>query len=276
MIKASTTDPVLLAGLRQLGAVLVLLPVYIRQLRKHNLTFSLQLVLPSVIPGLLLAAHFATWNIAVRLTLAANASLIVNSVPVAMPFLALALNRERITAREVFGTLAAMGGIAVLSFGEVQLSREHANGDLIAFLSMLFLATYMALARRNNRLPSIWLYVVPLYAVGGIADVAASLVISGTPQIGTVPLDAAFVALLVFVPTIVGHSTINHSMRILPSQVVSLSMLLQPLFAAIPAFFLFQEVPRPTFYIAAVLIIVGVVSSVLRKRQAEPVSTTTR
>ena len=56
----------------------------------------------------MLAAHFITWAYGARMTLTAQASLIVNLAPVAIPFFLHWLLRERINCREILGTGLAL------------------------------------------------------------------------------------------------------------------------------------------------------------------------
>jgi len=86
MIKASGEHAVLLSSYRLFIGAVALTPLFLRDLRRHRDSFRLRDLRRSVIPGLLLGAHFISWIIAARMTTATNASLIVNLVPVAMPF----------------------------------------------------------------------------------------------------------------------------------------------------------------------------------------------
>lgn len=58
MIKASTLHPVLPAALRLFVATVVLMPVFIREYRQHRATYTWAHVRASMLPGLILAAHF--------------------------------------------------------------------------------------------------------------------------------------------------------------------------------------------------------------------------
>jgi drug/metabolite transporter (DMT)-like permease len=257
LIKASTLHPLLLAGGRLLLASLVLLPVYLREVRKRGrLTF--RDLLPSVLPGLFLAAHFSTWAVGARMTLGANASLIVNMTPVVMPFFVFAFTREVIRRLEVVGTVVAIAGVVILGLQSVSFGTDTLPGDAVCFVSMLFFAAYLALARRNRRGGSIWLYVTPVYFVGGVVTLVTAAF--------AVPADAYVFSLrntltllgLVAGPTLIAHTVLNHAMGVLPSQLVSISQISQVIWASIAAFLVFGEVPSPLFYAAAAAIAAGI------------------
>ena len=250
-IKASQVDPVLLSSFRLLGAAVLLAPLFERARRRHASVFGLRELRRSVVPGLLLAAHFVSWAIGARMTLAANASLIVNMVPLAMPFFLYFVARERIARMELFATALGLTGIVVLSIGDFESG--DLGGDLVCFLSMLLFALYLALGRRNRDIPSIWLYVVPLYAIAGLLCLAA-----GAGKLGSVLSFPArewlLLLALAVVPTILGHSLLNVAMKHFRGNVVSVCNVAQFAFAGVSAWMIFGEVPKPAFWPAALLV----------------------
>ena len=260
MIKASAIDPVLLASYRMLGGALLLLPLYLRARRRVRESGSgpkqRHSSLDWLLPGIFLALHFITWNMGARMTIAANASLIVNMVPLAMPVFVLFMYGTRLSSREVLGTVLALSGIVVLSVGDLEVSRSNLPGDMVSLFSMVMLTVYMGLARRR-RPGSIWLYVVPLYAVGGLAALVGSLFITPPWVQEYAAIELLWVFLISAFPTLVGHSVVNRAMGILPTQLVSLSMLSQFVFAGLLAYPIYGEVPHLMFIPASMLIFTG-------------------
>lgn len=254
-IKASETHPILLAGLRQLVAAVALSPLFWRAYRRHR--YPPRRLLGSALPGIVLGIHFISWIFGARLATAANASLIVNLVPVTMPFFLYAMFREHPTRGEYVGTALAMTGVLILARTDLSLDPQYFKGDVVCFCSMLFFCFYLALGRRNRNVPSLWLYVVPLYAAGGLFCLLVSLV-ALRPFPATLPgREIALVLGLGLVPTVIGHSILNVSMRRLPGQLVSIVNMGQFISAGFMAYFLFSEVPPPAFYLASVLLVGG-------------------
>ena len=164
-IKLSTVHPAILAAYRLLIASVVLTPSFLRSVKKNSESFELRSLRSSVLPGAVLAAHFIAWNMGARMTLATNASLIVNMVPVVTPFFLFLIAGEVPSRREILGTLIAMAGVALLGSVDVRISRVTFLGDMTCFLSMVLFALYLTLARKNRASPGLWLYVVPLYSI---------------------------------------------------------------------------------------------------------------
>jgi drug/metabolite transporter (DMT)-like permease len=199
-------------------------------------------------------------------------------MPVAMPFIMYGLSRTLITRREILGTLVAIAGVVALTGPNLRIGGESLAGDLMCLLAMILLSLYLALAAKNNRQGSVWLYVVPLYWVAGLTAFAVFLgtsLIVGSGGATAIPNPAVSFSLLkeallavylgVF-PTIVGHTIFNRSMRVLPSQLVSIAILSQFIFAGLIAYLVFGEAPEPLWYPAAILVIAGAVLVITGKK----------
>ena len=258
MIKASTLHPALLAALRLFVATAVLTPVFVHEYRKHRATYTWSHVRASLLPGLALATHLITWIIAARMTPTANASFIIGLAPLAMPFFLAALIREHLTRNEVLATGIALGAVIVLTLADLNLSAAHFWGDILCFVSMLFYAGYMALGRRNRHIPSVWLYLVPLYGVAGLVCFAIALWFVDPWQPYSTR-DIWLVLGLGIIPTVIGHSLINRAMKYFRGQRVSIVNMGQFVFAGIQAYFIFGEIPHRSFFVASGLLLLSVV-----------------
>jgi drug/metabolite transporter (DMT)-like permease len=234
----------------------------LRERRRHLATLPADWLRRTTVPAVLLAVHFISWAYGARMTLTAQASLIVNLSPVALPFFLLWIMKERINAREVAGTGLALAGVLVLSARDAFSGGGDLAGNLICFGSMLLFAWYMALGRRNRDVPSLWLYVVPVYWQAALICTLAALPWADTMEVTSLREWSLLVALTV-VPTIVGHSLLNRSIRVLPGQLVSLCNVGQFVFSGLMAWVLFSEAPGALFYGAATLVVSGVALVVL-------------
>ncbi len=257
MIKASTTHPLVLAALRLLLAAALLSPVFVREWQRHPGAYTRTHLRRSVLPAFVLALHFISWSYGARMTLSAQASLIVNLVPVALPFLLLGLTGERINRTEIVGTALALAGVAALTARDALAGGGDAWGNAVCFGSMLLFATYLALGRKNRDFPSLWLYVVPVYALAGLICLAVAAPALHTFDLGSGREWALMVA-LACVPTIIGHSLLNQAMRHLRGQIVSLCNVGQFVFAGVLAYFLFDERPALAFYAGSALVVGGI------------------
>lgn len=115
LIRLSTTNPFVLTAARLVMAVVLLLPVLRLELRRHAAAFTGDHLRRTRLPSLVLAAHLITWTLGARMTAVAQSSLIVNLVPIALPFFLHALAAERINRAEIAGTVLAVIGLFALS-----------------------------------------------------------------------------------------------------------------------------------------------------------------
>lgn len=266
MIRASETAPVLVAAYRLMLASLFLAPAYLRARRRHPSYPLASLCRQAAPAAVLLALHFWTWNIGVRMTAIVNASLIVNLVPVAMPFVIWFMLRERISRAEIIGTALALAGTVLLAAADYHLSLRNFLGDLVCLGSMIAFAIYLAWNRRAH-LPTIWLYVPLVYLFAGLLCLLAGLATAETILV-TSRREALLLIGLAVVPTITGHTLLNVSMRTLPSQLVAISTLGQFIPAGIMAWFIFHEAPLRLFPVATTLVIAGALTVIRSHRDS--------
>jgi drug/metabolite transporter (DMT)-like permease len=256
MIKASHIHWAELSSYRLLVAAVVLAPVYFRDLRRHRAAYRLEHLLGAVLPGLLLGLHFFTWVVGARMTLAANASLIVNMVPIVLPFFLLVLIRERLTLGEILGVVLAVSGMSLLTAGDAHVSAESMQGDLMCFGSMILYAAYMAFGRKNRHYPTVWLYLVPVYLVGGVFCLLVSLALT-SPIHAYPPREILLILGLGIVPTVMGHSILNYTMRHLRGQLVGIANMGQFVFAGFLGWIFLDNEPTWALYLACVPIVAG-------------------
>jgi drug/metabolite transporter (DMT)-like permease len=246
-------------------AALVLAPWWLRA--RRSAPGRPLLPADAALAGLCLGAHFATWCWALLHTTIANAVLFVGMQPLLTPFLGRWLCGDRLTAREVAGTAAACAGMAWILGGQVMLTPEHLPGSLVALLSMVFCAAYLALGRRGRGDGPVLLFVVPVYVFAAAAQAVAALAVDGGVAWGDGPTTLALAA-LVLVPTVGGHTLAMLLLRRTTAHVVALSVPAQFVLNTIAAVFLFGEVPSGWFYPGAALVTAGVIAAVLPARAA--------
>jgi drug/metabolite transporter (DMT)-like permease len=261
-IRASATDPFVLTAFRLSIAFILMTPVLVAQLRRHGAAFTREHLRRTRAPAVVLALHLMLWTLGARMTVAAQATLIVNLVPIAVPFFLVWLARERINRAEVAGTVLAIVGLMILSVKDALKGGGSLAGDAVCFASMLLFALYLALGRRNRDFPSIWLYVIPVYGQAALICLLVALPRLRTFAVGSAR-EWALMVCLGAIPTVCGHSLLNAAMRSIRGQIVSLCNVSQFVFAGIMGFLLFGELPRGLFYLASSIVVAGVAIVVL-------------
>lgn len=206
--------------------------------------------------GIVLGTHFLTWVIGARATAAANATLLVNLVPLVLPFLLFPLAGEKVRPRDWAGTILGFAGVLVL-VGASLRSGTTWRGDLICLGSMTLLALYMALGRKAASLfPATPPWVVPVFGTASLTNFSIEAVARGGLHLPA-PEEWKWILLIVICPTLLGHGLIARALRYWRGQVVGVATGGQFLFAAFYGWFAFGEKPGPWFPLGAALIIAG-------------------
>jgi len=257
MIKAGDEHPLLVASYRLLIAALVLTPFFLRDRKYFEGAFGLKELSWTFAPAVALAAHFITWVIGARLTVVANASLLANLTPVAMPFFVWLFFNERVTRQEMIGTGITLTGVVLLTLSNLRISPENIPGDLLCLVSMLAFAVYLALGRRNGQRLTIWLYMVPLYWLAGLICLLIA-VFFVNPIKPYTTMNVLLILGLGLIPTVFAHTILNYSLRFFRGQVVSVTNLTQPIYAGVLGYLVFGEIPGKSFYPAAIVILIGI------------------
>lgn len=257
LFKLSQMDPALLSALRLLLATVILSPWYFRDRRIYRGILKPRHLLAAVLPGVMLATHFVSLIYGSRLTTAANSTLIITVMPLILPFMLIVAVREKPTRVELLATVMAVAGVILQCSFDFSTNKEYFLGDVICFFSLLAVSLYVALGRRNQHLPSLWLYVVPIYAIaGGLCMLVAVLRLNPLNQ-SFPPREIFIVIGLAVIPTALGHSILNLSLRHLRGQVVSVVGMTQIIFTALIAWPVLGEIPSWPTYVAAALIFAG-------------------
>lgn len=266
MIKAGDEHPLLVASFRLLVAALALTPLYLREIRYRTTPYGWTQISWTIAPAAALAAHFITWIIGARMTFVANASLLANLTPVAMPFFVWVFFREKINRQEVVGTLLTLSGVVLLTITNLQVSPESVPGDLICLGSMLAFACYLALGRKNGQRITLWQYMVPIYWIAGMMCLLIAVFFINPIKPYTLK-NILLILGLGLIPTVFSHSILNYSLKSFRGQLVSVTNLTQPIFSGILGYLIFHEIPGPSFYPAAGIILAGILVVLLTTRK---------
>lgn len=272
-IKKSAIESEFLAAYRTLLAAILLIPICLLELKKHNDIQLLHYLKVSFWPGVLMALHFVTWMYGCRMAEPANSVLIANLTPLVMPIFLYLLINERLTSREIIGTSTVMIGIALLIWQDFNMSAIFFWGDLICFVSMIFFATYLIFGRKNKKLSSLWLYVTFVYAWCGILCFLFGISLFKNPIAHFDAYNLLQVFCLAFITTLLGHSFLNYAMKHIRGQIVGIINQFQFVFAAIYGYLIFDRTPSFYFYIASLFLILGTI--IVIRKKTEPSNQTT-
>jgi drug/metabolite transporter (DMT)-like permease len=216
----------------------------------------------TVFAGVLLAAHFATWVTALKLTSVASATAMV-CLQAGFVVLIDRLHGNPVRRAVVVGLVVSFSGVLVVSGVDFSLSARALTGDLLALAGGVFAAGYTVAGGAVRRTVSTTAYTTLCYGTCALICLVVCLV--GGLQLSG--YDGSTWAALVGVTVcaqLLGHSVFNHLLAVMSPTVVSLVLLLEVPGAALLAGVFLDQTPPLGVYVGLVLIVAGLAVVVLR------------
>lgn len=207
--------------------------------------------------GVYLAADVAVWHYSIQMTTIANSTLLANVAPVFVVLGGWLLFRTRVTGIYLIGLAAAMTGVFILSRASLSLSQDHFIGDLLGILTAVFYAAYqMSVERLRKRFSTVTImkYAIPVSALVMLPVALAS----GEDLLPVTLAGWGFLIALAAGPQVFGQGLIAWALAHLPVAFASVSLLVQPVTAALVAWALFGEYIGLEQGIGAVIVLGGI------------------
>ncbi|MGB2895630.1 MAG: DMT family transporter [Anaerolineales bacterium] len=265
-----------IAAYRLTLASLILAPFLFRQREKLREVSTSEYKL-AFLSGLFLALHFGTWITSLEYTSVTSSVVLVQTTPLFVAALSPLLLGERPSWRTLIGLgLAFCGGMMIAfsdfcAFSEGFLCAATASGngtnvllgDLLALLGGATGAAYLIIGRRLRADLSLLTYIGLVYSSAAIFLIIA-VISFGYDLFGYAPITYLWFLLLAIIPQLMAHSTYNWALRYLPATKVSITLLGEPISAAILAFLVLGELPSPLRIAGAAIVLFGVASALFR------------
>ncbi|MDH3235282.1 MAG: DMT family transporter [Alphaproteobacteria bacterium] len=225
-----------------------------------------------LLSGVLFAIDLGTFHWSISYTTVANATLLSNLTPIWVTLGAWLILRERIGGLFLAGLVIAIAGCAILMGRSFELSADRLFGDALATFASIFYGGYLlVITRLRARLST-----PALMAASGI--VTAVLLLPAALMIGerAIPLTLAGWMVLVGVALISqasGQGLIAFALAHLPASFSSVSLLVQPIAAALLAWLILGEALGPIEAAGGVVVLAGIWiaarASLVRRRVVE-------
>lgn len=193
-----------------------------------------------VLPGVILAADLITWHLSITITSVANATLLANLAPVFVTIIGVLFMGVAVTRVFVVGLLLAIAGVVILKGGPAALGEGDPLGDGGAIVAAICYALYiLAIGKLRARFDTVRIML------WSTASAAVCLLPFGFFLEGqlfpTTIYGWAMVFGLAFISHATGQVAITYALAYLPAAFSSLTLLLQPVVAAILAWILLSE-----------------------------------
>ena len=207
--------------------------------------------------GVYLAADVAVWHYSIQMTTVANSTLLANVAPVFVVLAGWILFGTRVTGTYMIGLAAAMTGVFILSRASLSLSEGHFIGDLLGVLTAVFYAAYqMSVERLRKRFSTV---TIMKYAIPASALIMLPVALASGDDLLPVTLAGwGFLIALAAGPQVFGQGLIAWALAHLPVAFASVSLLVQPVTAALVAWALFGEQIGAQQAVGGVIVLAGI------------------
>jgi drug/metabolite transporter (DMT)-like permease len=211
----------------------------------------------TVVAGVLLGAHFATWVPSLRFTSVAASTALVATQPVWAALMARAQGRH--VARQAWvGIAVSLAGVLVLTGVDFSIDPQALVGDLLALAGAVLAAAYVTAGEKARATVSTPVYTGVAYSVSSLAILPVCLLL-GVAMGGYSARDWWLLVALTLGAQLVGHTLINRVLRTTPATVTSLAILFEMPGATLIAALWLGQVPPLAIVPALVLLFAGLV-----------------
>lgn len=239
---------------------LALIPIFIVSLLKKDAGQKPQSLSDYgmlILPGVVLALDLATWHLSITMTSVANATLLSNLAPVFVTVIGVLFLKAKISRIFALGLALALAGVVILKGGPAALGAGDLSGDGIAVISAFFYGCYiLAIGRLRSRFDTIrimlWSTASAAVCVFPLGFFYEGHMLPATLYGWSMVLGLAFIS------HASGQVAITYALAYLPPAFSSLTLLLQPVVAAILAWTLLSEAIGPMQALGGAVVLAGI------------------
>lgn len=260
LVRLSNAPSSVAAFYRVLFTTLPLIPVAIWRYQSSFRALTRWQFGGAVLAGLALALHFAAWFESLEWTSVAASVTLVQSQPLFVALGAWLVLNEQLTRQVVTGIGIAIVGMVAISLGDLAGGAVGPNpllGNSLALVGAVMMAGYVLAGRSLRQQIPLIPYVVVVYSVAAVGLFAVVL-LGSEPLTGYPAREWLIFIGLAVGPGLFGHTVINWALGYLDSSLVSVSLLGEPVGAAILAVVLFTEIPTAATVFGGAVVLAGI------------------
>jgi drug/metabolite transporter (DMT)-like permease len=214
--------------------------------------------LPLALAGLFFAADLGVWHFSILYTSVANATVLANLAPIFVTLAGWLFWRRKVTRVFLAGMFVAIAGMFVLVGPNFAAGGRALAGDALGALTAVFYAGYfLAIKAARDARASTARLMAWSTTITAIVLLPIALAM---PQPFLPSAAAGWWVLvgLALVSQVLGQGLIAYAFAHLPASLSSVSLLIQPVMAALFAWALFGEAIGPAQFAGAALVLAGI------------------
>jgi drug/metabolite transporter (DMT)-like permease len=266
LVKVSSAPSGILAFYRLFFTVLLMSPVFFLKYVKELKLITVRDWMFSILAGVFLAFHFILWFESLHYTSVASSTVLVTLQPLFAFIGAYLFFQEKLTPKALLSAVLAVAGSFIISWGDFRISGSALWGDILALIACALITGYLLFGQTIRKRLSLMTYTYLVYVISSI--VLLLYVMIQSESLGPYPKeDWIYFLLLAIIPTLLGHSLFNWSLKWLSTSTISMAILFEPIGASLLAYWLLGEKVLMTQVLGGMVIMTGVTLFLIEERK---------
>jgi drug/metabolite transporter (DMT)-like permease len=264
---------IVIAAYRLTLAVLILMPFCIKQFIAEVVPATPGQKGLLLLSGAFLALHFYVWISSLEYTSVASSVVLVATSPLWVALFSPLILKEKSGKWTLIGLAVALTGSVIVGMSSLCMLKMGALscgpisglfqgkafiGDLLALAGAFFSCGYLIVGRKVQQGISFKSYVFSVYGLAAILLVLLAA-ISGQRLFRFSGTAYLLLIALAVIPQLIGHSSFNWALKVLPATFVAIALLGEPIGTVILSMIFLKENPGILEVSGGVLILTGIV-----------------
>ena len=256
-VRVSEAGPTATAFWRVALAVPALWALYWIKPRARSRRYSGNWLLLAV-AAMAFAADLAFWHTSIQLTSVANSTLLANLASIFVTLAAWIFLRQRPTRIFLTGLAAALAGMTLLVRTSVEFSPTGLAGDALAVVTAMFYAGYLLAVKGLRDRGEATLHLMAVTTTISAIVLFPIALATGEPMLAQSASGWWILVGLALLSHATGQGLIAYALAHLPAAFSSVSLLFQPVMAALFAWLLLAEPLVPTQVAGGLVVLLGI------------------
>ncbi|APH03954.1 DMT family transporter [Bacillus weihaiensis] len=264
-VKLTSAPAAVTAFYRLFFATLLLMPLFLTKHVKDVKGLTKKDWGYSILAGVLLAFHFIVWFESLNYTSVASSVVLVTLQPLFAFIGTYLFFKEKVTRVAISSGILAIIGSVIISWGDFRISGLALFGDLLALAACAMITAYLLVGQGIRKRHSLTLYTFIVYGISSFTLLLYCLFLQ-YPMFSYPSWDWYNFLLLAIIPTLLGHSLFNWSLKWVSTNTISVMILLEPVGSIVLAYYFLNERIILSQAVGGLVIMVGIMFFLLEKR----------
>jgi drug/metabolite transporter (DMT)-like permease len=248
--------PVSVQGMyRLLFTLFLMLPFTLKHISAlKSIAFKEWILL--LLSGIFLALHFLFWMGSLKLTTVASSTILLSLQPVFVMAGAYFAFREKTSKPAIIGMLVAITGAVMIGWGDIGISKQHIQGDILSILGTIVVAVHMLIGQKLLKTIPAAIYSFSVFLSAVIVFSVYNTLLH-IPMTGYSDKDWGIFLLLAIVPTVFGHVLFNWLLKYVTAATISMAILGEPVGATLLAYLILNETLTFSQWAGGAIVLLG-------------------